>query len=122
MGSKARAYLCNECVYLREDMLIAKERNEGKQLTTFVRWLSGRAMSEGEELPYRKHSMTCAFCAKDRKEVSYLISGPAVYICNECVYLCEDILIAEERKKTSWLRRWFNWWWRRMTIQRRLGQ
>lgn len=37
----------------------------------------------------------CSFCGKSRAEVRNLIAGPTVYICNECVDLCNDI-IAEE--------------------------
>ncbi|MEK7747601.1 MAG: ATP-dependent Clp protease ATP-binding subunit ClpX [Nitrospirota bacterium] len=40
-------------------------------------------------------SLFCSFCAKSRDEVRKLIAGPSVYICDECVDLCNDI-IAEE--------------------------
>ncbi len=39
--------------------------------------------------------LCCSFCAKSRDEVKKLIAGPSVYICDECVELCNDI-IAEE--------------------------
>lgn len=39
--------------------------------------------------------LRCSFCGKDREEVKKLIAGPTVYICDECVDLCNDI-IAEE--------------------------
>ena len=35
---------------------------------------------------------TCSFCGKGQNEVKRLIAGPGVYICNECVDLCNDIL------------------------------
>jgi ATP-dependent Clp protease ATP-binding subunit ClpX len=38
---------------------------------------------------------TCSFCGKAQEEVKKLIAGPAVYICDECIELCKDI-IAEE--------------------------
>ena len=38
----------------------------------------------------------CSFCAKRRSEVRKLISGPRVFICDECVGLCNDILEKEE--------------------------
>src|SRR3954469_10024071 len=49
----------------------------------------------------RKHgegfgNLSCSFCGKSQKEVKKLIAGPTVYICNECIELCNDI-IAEER-------------------------
>ena len=39
----------------------------------------------------------CFFCGKSQEEVKKLIAGPAVYICDECIELCNDI-IAEEMK------------------------
>ena len=41
----------------------------------------------------------CSFCGKNQKEVSKLISGPQVYICNECIDLCNEILIEENKKE-----------------------
>src|SRR5271156_4143506 len=38
----------------------------------------------------------CSFCGKSQKQVKKLIAGPGVYICDECIDLCNDI-IAEER-------------------------
>ncbi|MFO0578037.1 MAG: ATP-dependent Clp protease ATP-binding subunit ClpX [Polyangia bacterium] len=38
----------------------------------------------------------CSFCGKRRREVRKLISGPRVFICDECVALCNDILSKEE--------------------------
>ncbi len=40
-------------------------------------------------------SLCCSFCGKSQKEVKKLIAGPTVYICDECIGLCNDI-IAEE--------------------------
>ncbi|WMY96719.1 MAG: ATP-dependent Clp protease ATP-binding subunit ClpX [Arsenophonus sp.] len=37
----------------------------------------------------------CSFCKKSQHEVRKLIAGPSVYICNECVELCNDILLEE---------------------------
>ncbi len=37
----------------------------------------------------------CSFCGKDEHQVRHLVSGPTVFICNECVGLCVSIL---ERK------------------------
>ena len=46
----------------------------------------------------RDSSLTCSFCGKSQKEVKKLIAGPTVYICDECIGLCNDI-IAEEIEK-----------------------
>ena len=44
---------------------------------------------EGEKLLF------CSFCGKNQNEVRKLIAGPSVYICNECVDLCNDIIKEE---------------------------
>lgn len=42
--------------------------------------------------------LTCSFCSKNQEEVRKLVAGPMVYICDECIELCNDI-IAEEYEK-----------------------
>jgi ATP-dependent Clp protease ATP-binding subunit ClpX len=42
--------------------------------------------------------LTCSFCGKDQREVKKLIAGPTVFICDECVDLCFDIIREEERQ------------------------
>lgn len=44
--------------------------------------------SEGRDL-------SCSFCGKSQKEVEKLIAGPSVYVCNECVELCHEIIMEE---------------------------
>jgi ATP-dependent Clp protease ATP-binding subunit ClpX len=41
------------------------------------------------------HPIRCSFCGRGQDEVSRLVSGPSVYICSECVKLCNDILEGE---------------------------
>src|SRR5438046_8960877 len=43
----------------------------------------------------RTGNLVCSFCGKSQDEVRKLIAGPTVYICDECVDLCNDI-IAED--------------------------
>jgi len=43
----------------------------------------------------RSGNLVCSFCGKSQDEVRKLIAGPTVYICDECIDLCNDI-IAEE--------------------------
>ncbi len=45
-------------------------------------------------------NLSCSFCGKSQKEVRKLIAGPTVYICDECIDLCNDI-IAEENARTD---------------------
>ncbi len=58
---------------------------------------------EGEAVERRRDdhqsgNLSCSFCGKSQKEVKKLIAGPTVYICDECIGLCNDI-IAEEVEK-----------------------
>ena len=39
--------------------------------------------------------LNCSFCGKVQDDVKKLIAGPSVYICNECVDLCNDIIEEE---------------------------
>ncbi|MGE4232653.1 MAG: ATP-dependent Clp protease ATP-binding subunit ClpX [Bacteriovoracia bacterium] len=45
-------------------------------------------------------NLCCSFCGKNQREVKKLIAGPTVYICDECISLCNDI-IAEEGQKEA---------------------
>ena len=48
----------------------------------------------------QNENLFCSFCGKSQKEVKKLIAGPAVYICDECIQLCGEI-IEEENEKTT---------------------
>ena len=47
-----------------------------------------------------KTELYCSFCGKSQHEVKKLIAGPTVFICDECVELCMDI-IREETKNSA---------------------
>ncbi|MEZ4408839.1 MAG: ClpX C4-type zinc finger protein [Polyangiales bacterium] len=49
-------------------------------------------------------NLSCSFCGKSQREVKKLIAGPTVYICDECIALCNDI-IAEEVDRDNELSR-----------------
>ncbi len=46
-------------------------------------------------------SLRCSFCGKGQKEVKKLIAGPGVYICDECIDLCMDIIDEEKDKEVA---------------------
>lgn len=46
-------------------------------------------------------SLNCNFCGKSQKEVKKLIAGPGVYICDECIELCNDIIYEDSVKTVS---------------------
>ena len=55
----------------------------------------------------KRETLSCSFCGKSQKEVKKLIAGPTVYICDECIGLCNDIIaeeIAGDEKREQKLR------------------
>ena len=57
-------------------------------------------MSDNENTDNEDKLLYCSFCGKNQNEVRKLIAGPSVYICNECIDLCNDI-IKEEISEAS---------------------
>ena len=47
------------------------------------------------------NNVACSFCGKSQKEVKKLIAGPTVYICDECIELCNDIIAEEQSRDTD---------------------
>jgi ATP-dependent Clp protease ATP-binding subunit ClpX len=45
-----------------------------------------------------KKTLYCSFCGKSQREVKKLVAGPAVFICDECISLCSDIVLEAEGK------------------------
>jgi hypothetical protein len=73
-------------------------KNQLKRLKEKVRatgeWLK-RKDAMHEEAGTVSHPTTklhCSFCGKDQNEVAKLIAGPTVFICNECIAICNHIL------------------------------
>ena len=58
-------------------------------------------MSKKEE----KESLFCSFCGKSQKEVKKLIAGPTVFVCDECVELCMDIIKEDSKNNKSKLKK-----------------
>ena len=46
-------------------------------------------------------NLSCSFCGKSQREVKKLIAGPTVYICDECIELCNDIIAEEWEEEKS---------------------
>jgi ATP-dependent Clp protease ATP-binding subunit ClpX len=46
-------------------------------------------------------NLQCSFCGKSQREVKKLIAGPTVYICDECIHLCNDIIAEDATEKTT---------------------
>ena len=43
--------------------------------------------------------LVCSFCGKNQDEVKKLVAGPSVYICDECIELCNDIIVEENERE-----------------------
>jgi ATP-dependent Clp protease ATP-binding subunit ClpX len=46
-------------------------------------------------------NLSCSFCGKGQREVRKLIAGPTVYICDECIRLCNDIIAEDSEKEEA---------------------
>ena len=64
---------------------------------TYSDWKAKSTMDRRRD-DHQNGNLSCSFCGKSQKEVRKLIAGPTVYICDECIGLCNDI-IAEEIEK-----------------------
>jgi hypothetical protein len=80
---------------------------------------------EGKRRPYH-----CSFCGKNQEQVHRLIAGPGgVYICDECIALCNEIIAEEEnasptahaRKRSGRARHRAVQWWQRLLGRGRRG-
>ena len=57
--------------------------------------MAEKKSGSGEKLLY------CSFCGKSQHEVRKLIAGPSVFVCDECVELCNDIIREELEEKAE---------------------
>ena len=48
-----------------------------------------------------EENLKCSFCGKDQDQVKKLVAGSGVYICNECIELCSEIVEEELAQNTS---------------------
>ena len=48
--------------------------------------------------------LRCSFCGKSQNEVKKLIAGPSVYVCNECIDICNEIINDDEQAETAGVR------------------
>ena len=55
-----------------------------------------------------KNTLYCSFCGKSQHEVRKLVAGPTVFVCDECVELCVDIIgeeISPRERSRAWASR-----------------
>ena len=44
----------------------------------------------------------CSFCGRSHSQVEKIITGPSVHICNECIKLCNEVLVEEKKETLTW--------------------
>jgi len=97
--SGPRVFICNECVVLCREIIGPPppvDASKPPERTTAD--LPAQPLPDDEDVTAEKKppdEMHCSFCGKLKTEVARLVTGPTLYICDQCVELCEDI-IAEE--------------------------
>ena len=62
---------------------------------TYTDLAATRTCENAGKMPRSLDLLHCSFCGKSQEDVSKLIAGPGVYICNECIGLCVEILFEE---------------------------
>ena len=72
-----------------------------KAMTELNALQSGRPNQESanDELKGPPEPPFCSFCGKGHNHVRNLVAGPKVFICDECVALCQDIISAQRKGK-----------------------
>jgi hypothetical protein len=63
--------------------------------------MTGEAETSKQATAGTAIEVRCSFCAKPSSEVAKVIAGPGVYICNECIHLCNAILAQEQQKPSE---------------------
>ncbi len=74
---------------LEEGMTLSRVEREQHSEVSAERRAGASSPTGALEKP---EEVSCSFCGKRREEVSRLVSGPTVQICNECVEICNEIL------------------------------
>src|SRR5437773_4411266 len=80
-------------------------RPKGELLTSIrLKHIQTSPVREGVFMPRKDPQgdvLRCSFCGKSQEEVKRLIAGPAAYICDECIDLCNDIILEEGAAEQS---------------------
>jgi hypothetical protein len=82
-------YICDECIWKCNHIIAQEATNPA---------VESRNHLEKKERAKTTVTLLCSFCGKGQQEVRKLIAGPTVYICDECIKLCNDILAQEAKR------------------------
>ena len=104
-AEEAKAYGLIDSVFTpRKDLVPHTDGKEARRLDAPG---AGDHLSGTPPPPSRRGSMSndkhlrCSFCGKSKDSVRKFISGPSVYICNECITLCNEILAEDEEREVA---------------------
>jgi hypothetical protein len=67
----------------------------------FEKWKRHAASHTSAGSTSAGHELRCSFCQKEQAHVRKLIAGPEVFICDECVDVCNDIIADDERVQNA---------------------
>jgi len=95
--SGPRVFICNECVMRSREIIGPRppHRVDVGQPERTTGDLPAQALPDEEDVTAEKKppdERHCSFCRMLKTDVATLVTGPTVYICNECIELCEDII------------------------------
>ena len=62
---------------------------------------TGERVANGHDRDDRRRHTRCSFCGKHQDEVRKLVAGPGVYICDDCINLCQEVLEDDGRKAAT---------------------
>ncbi len=82
----------------RRGVSVNTVRTQVSSMLSKLGLVNRKALARWEDPMATSTTLACSFCGKDSTRVELLIAGPAVYICGECVALCNDI-IAKARSR-----------------------
>ena len=75
-----------------------RDAGTGRSRQEFVNNPRGNAVTERDD---RRRHTRCSFCGKGQEQVRKLVAGPGVYICDQCIDLCQEVLEEDNRSTTT---------------------
>ena len=93
LAAAPNVFICNDCVEFCSGVLLEENQQESQPK---------RSTPSSNQKPAEKivdKLLYCSFCGKSQHEVVKLIAGPSVFICNDCVELCNGIIFEEGQQE-----------------------
>ena len=93
LAAAPNVFICNDCVEFCSGVLLEENQQESQPK---------RSTPSSNQKPTEKIAdklLYCSFCGKSQHEVVKLIAGPSVFICNDCVELCNGIIFDEDQQE-----------------------